>query len=136
MRFDSKLNFVPPDVLESGGIGSIGANDAESFNATTLDDVVRIVIEKFVDQLPEYQRSAVQMTVMSRYTYEEAANMIELLRGRPTDKKTVWRWAQQGVQSIKKWLADSPWVGAITHNKIPVAYIDFSEPIFLQEEEA
>lgn len=133
--FSNKVNFVPPDMLESGGLASINANDGESFNKETIDDVVRLVVEKFVDQLPEWQRSAVQMAVMSQYTYEETANMISQLRGVPTDKKTVWRWARKGVQSIKEWLAESPWVGAITHNKIPVSFIDFSTPVFLEEEE-
>jgi hypothetical protein len=133
--FPNKVNFVPPELLESGGLGALTSNDGESFNKETVDDVIRIVIEKFVDQLPEWQRSAVQMSVMSKFTYEETAEMISNLRGVQTDKKTVWRWAQQGVQSIKEWLAESPWVGAITHNKIPVAYIDFSTPVFLEEEE-
>jgi len=133
--FYNKVNFVPPDLLESGGIGALSANDGESFTRESVDDVVRLVVEKFVDQLPEWQRSAVQMTVMSQYTYEEAAEVISGLRGVPTDKKTVWRWARKGIQSIKEWLAVSPWVGAIPHHKIPVSFIDFSTPVFLDEEE-
>ena len=85
---------------------------------------MRIVLDDFVNLLPEWQRSAVQMTVMANMTYREASEIISTLRGIPTDRKTVWRWSKSGVEQIMEWMRKSPWVGAITRNKIPVEYLD------------
>lgn len=75
------------------------------------------------------------MCVMAGLTYEEAARTISVYRGIQTDKKTVWRWARQGVEEIKDWLVASPWVGALTNGKIPVEYLDKSLSISLPWEE-
>lgn len=75
------------------------------------------------------------MCVMAGLTYEEAARKISAHRGIETDKKTVWRWAKQGVEEIKDWLIASPWVGALTNGKIPVEYLDAAKSIDLPWEE-
>jgi hypothetical protein len=114
--------LVPSQFFDSGKIGAQSATNDEDSSDT--DDVVRIVIDDFIQFVPEWKRSALQMTVMSKLTYEEAAEKISTLRGVKTDKKTVWRWAQEGLQIVKDYLIASPWVGAVTDGKIPVEYLD------------
>jgi len=113
---------IDPAWLSSGSIGAQTAIYDEA--QRNGDDVLRIVLDDFVNLLPEWQRSAVQMTVMANMTYREASEIISTLRGIPTDRKTVWRWSKSGVEQIMEWMRKSPWVGAITRNKIPVEYLD------------
>lgn len=120
---------VPPEFFDSGQIGAQSASYDTNVNET--DDVVRVIIDDFLQFVPEWRRSALQMTVMSKLTYEEAAEKITELRGVRTDKKTVWRWAQEGAEIVKDYLIASPWVGAITSGKIPVQYLDESKDIYL-----
>jgi DNA-directed RNA polymerase specialized sigma24 family protein len=125
----NKSTSVPPEFFDSGQIGAQTASYDKEDNEG--DDVVRIIIDDFIQFVPEWKRSAVQMTVMSKLTYEEAAEKISVMRGVPTDKKTVWRWAQEGLQIAKDYLIASPWVGAMTNGKIPVEYLDDSKEIYL-----
>jgi DNA-directed RNA polymerase specialized sigma24 family protein len=125
----NKSTSVPPEFFDSGKIGAQTASYDEEENES--DDVVRIIIDDFIQFVPEWKRSAVQMTVMSKLTYEEAAEKITVLRGVQTDKKTVWRWTQEGLQIVKDYLMASPWVGAMTNGKIPVEYLDNSKEIYL-----
>lgn len=120
---------VPPEFFDSGQIGAQAASHDEPEKEG--DDVVRIIVDDFLQFVPEWKRSALQMTVMSKLTYEEAAEKITELRGVRTDKKTVWRWAQEGAEIVKDYLIASPWVGAVTSGKIPVEYLDESEEIYL-----
>lgn len=112
---------VSPDVFDSGLIGFRASNGADM--APEVDeDIVRIVMDTFVQKLPEWQKSAVEMTLFAGMTFQEASEYLTKLRGRPTDKKTVWRWAKQGAEQLQEWLLKSPWTGAITNSKIPVDY--------------
>lgn len=123
------MSFVPPEYFDSGEIGRQTASEDKEVRGN--DDVTRVIIDDFLQFVPEWKRSAVQMTVMSKWTYEQAAEKISELRGVPTDKKTVWRWAQQGLEIVKKYLISSPWVGAITDGKIPVEYLDERQEVYL-----
>lgn len=123
-------SHVPPEYFESGEIGRQTATFDEPFSRE-YEDVLRIVIDNFVNMLPEWNRSSVQMTVMSKMTYEEAAKVISVLRGVETDKKTVWRWTYKGVEMIQEWLVKSPWVNNITNGKIPVDKIDLTSSIMI-----
>jgi hypothetical protein len=125
----NRSTSVPPEFFDSGQIGAQSASYDEPDKEG--DDVVRIIIDDFLQFVPEWKRSSVQMTLMSKMTYEEAAQKITELRGVRTDKKTVWRWAQEGVEIIKEYLMASPWVGAMTKGKIPVEYLDESKEIYL-----
>jgi len=122
--------FIDPALFESGAVAHATGLVDEYF-VSSSEDVVRIVLDNFVKELPEYKRTAVEMCIMSRITYEEAAEHISIMRGIPTDKKTVWRWAQSGLEDMKKWLMDSPWVAALTEGKIPVELLDASIPVGL-----
>jgi len=121
-------SFVPPEYFESGEIGRQTATFDEPF-MHEQEDVLRIVLDNFINMLPEWNRSSVQMTLMSKMTYEEAANVITTLRGIHTDKKTVWRWTYKGVEMIQEWLSKAPWVNNITGGKIPVDKIDLTSSI-------
>lgn len=115
--------FIDPALFESGAVG-LATGKTDSYFDNPPEDVVRMVMDNFVKQLPTLKRAAVEMCVMSQMTYEEASKHIAIIRGVPTDKKTVWRWAQAGLEDIKGWLMDSPWVSAITEGKIPVDMLD------------
>jgi len=122
--------FIDPNLFESGSIAqSTGRKD--NYFSSDSEDVVRMVLDNFIKQLPPLKHAAIEMCVMSKITYEEAAHEISLKRGVETDKKTVWRWAQSAVEELKEWLMDSPWVSAITQGKIPVDMLDASLPILL-----
>ena len=121
-----------PEMFNAGEIASASATNDEYFSPDfDADDAARIVLDVFVNLLPEWKRSAVQMCVMSKLTYEEAAERISVMRGVKTHKKTVWRWAQQGVTQMRGWLVNAPWVSTITGGKIPVDNINVDMPVSL-----
>ena len=120
--------FVDPALFDSGAIGQ-ATGETDSYFDSSPEDVVRMVLDNFIKQLPPLKRAAVEMCVMSQMTYEQAAEHIAVMRGVATDKKTVWRWAQSGLEDIKSWLIDSPWVAAITEGKIPVDMLNASLPV-------
>jgi hypothetical protein len=123
--------FIDPALFESGAVG-LATGIEDSYFKSSTEDVVRMVMDNFIKQLPVLKRAAVEMCIMSQMTYEQAAEKISLIRGIETDKKTVWRWAQSGLEDIKSWLIDSPWVSAITEGRIPVDMLDPSIPVGLQ----
>lgn len=109
--------IVSPDAFGTGAIGEQTATHDRYF--TDLDeDTLLIVVDNFMSKLPEPQKSAVQMCIMHRYTYEEAANKLSIARGIRTDKKTVWRWAQQGVEMLGKMFEAAKWTSEISP-KVP-----------------
>jgi hypothetical protein len=126
--------YVDPAFFDSGEIGAkTGTYDSHFLNDT--EDSVRMVLDSFVSQLEEYKKSAVEMCVMSKMTYEEAAEHISVARGIETDKKTVWRWARAGLEDLRSWLMDSPWVSPLTNGKIPVESLDKMIDILLPWED-
>ena len=126
--------FVDPTFFDSGDLGLLTGDTDEHFT-NDIESSIRIVLDAFVSNLPEYHKSAVEMCVMSNITYEAAAETISILRGVQTDKKTVWRWARAGVEQVKEWLMQSPWVGPVTDGKIPVEYLDRIKEVSLPWEE-
>ena len=128
------ISFVSPDAFGSGEIGRQTATHDEYFKQNP-EPSVRMILSHFIEYVPEYKRSAVEMCVMSQITYEAAAETISLMRGTKTDKKTVWRWAKAGLEDIKAMLLRSPWVNAATNGKIPVEFLDPEIPIDLPWED-
>jgi DNA-directed RNA polymerase specialized sigma24 family protein len=108
---------ISPDYFSSGEIGHQTAQHDEYF-ATDSEPTIRIILDNFVSRLPEYQKSAVEMCVMAGMTYEEAAGIITIHRGKFTHKKTVWRWAQQGVVMLGNMFKAAGWATAISP-KVP-----------------
>jgi DNA-directed RNA polymerase specialized sigma24 family protein len=107
-----RQTHLKPEYLESGTIGLSAATHDEYFTARP-EPTLRIVLDRFVEHVPEPQRSAMEMCVMKRMTYKEAAEYFTEQRGKTTDPKTVWRWARQGVKIVGKMLARTPWAGAM-----------------------
>jgi len=103
---------IRPEYLESGAIGLSTAVHDQYFSERP-ESTLRIVLDRFVQHVPEPQRTAMEMCVMKRVTYKEASEYFTAQRGKTTDPKTVWRWAQQGVRMMGKMLAGTPWAGAI-----------------------
>jgi DNA-directed RNA polymerase specialized sigma24 family protein len=108
---------IDPEAFGSGAIGAQTATYDQYFQKEG-DTTLRIVVGHFVDRLPEPQKSAVEMCVMAGMTYEEAAAHISVDRGIVTHKKTVWRWAKQGVNMLGEMFQKAGWVGAI-NPKVP-----------------
>lgn len=100
---------------EAFGSGAIGAQTAtyDNYFEDDKEPTIRIVLAHFVNRLPEPQKSAVEMCIMAGMTYEEAARHISVDRGIVTHKKTVWRWAKQGVNMLGQMFHNAGWVGAI-----------------------
>ena len=103
---------IDPEYLESGSIGLSTATHDRYFT-TGGEPTLRIVIDQFIQKVPEPQRSAVEMCVMKRVTYKEAAEWFTVQRGITTDPKTVWRWAQKGVEIIGNMLQSTAWASAV-----------------------
>jgi DNA-directed RNA polymerase specialized sigma24 family protein len=98
--------------MESGDIGRQTA-DVDTYVASGVEPTLRIVVHQFLEQLQEPQRAAVEMCIMKRMTYKEAAEWFTLERGVKTDPKTVWRWAQQGVDRLGTMFSNAKWATAI-----------------------
>lgn len=109
---------ISPELFESGGIGASTANKDYYFDNRPKEEVLKIVISTLVDSLPEWEKSSVEMTIMSKMTYEQAAQEISILRGKKTDRKTVWKWARRGMKMLEEQL-QQPWVHNITGGRVP-----------------
>ena len=125
---------LDPNLFDSGEIGFQTA-DRDIYFDNDNEVTVRIVLDAFIELLPENHKSAVEMCIMSQMTYEEAAEIMTVRRGIKTDKKTVWRWAKAGGKQIRDWLIETPWVGPLTNNKIPVGNLEDSLSFDLPWEE-
>ena len=103
---------LDPAALESGSIGAQTATEDTYFDGG-VEPTLRIVVTHFLERLEEPQKTAVEMCIMKRMTYKEAAEWFTAERGRTTDPKTVWRWAQQGVQQLARMFERAKWATAI-----------------------
>jgi DNA-directed RNA polymerase specialized sigma24 family protein len=108
---------LDPVALESGDIGRQTANTDRYFDGG-VEPTLRILVSHFIERLDEPQRTAVEMCIMKRMTYKEAAEWFTLERGIKTDPKTVWRWAQQGVDRLGRMFQRARWMHAI-EPKVP-----------------
>lgn len=103
---------IDPSFLEDGAIGAQTATTDKYFS-NNVEPTLRIVMGHFVEQLPEPQRSAVEMCVMKNMSYREAAEWFSIERNYETHKKTVWRWAQSGLKMLRAMLKEASWGAAI-----------------------
>lgn len=112
--------LLDPEYLASGSIGAQTASEDEYFR-TGNEPTLRIVVDYMLQQLEEPQRTAVQMCIMERISYAQAAQWFSSERGKKTDPKTVWRWAQQGVEQLARMFEKAGWAAQI------VPKLDFEE---------
>lgn len=110
-----RQTWLDPTHLESGTIGMSQATYDEYFTERP-EPTLRIVLDQFAKHVPEPQKTAMEMCVMKRMTYKEAAEYFTRQRGKKTDPKTVWRWARQGVEIMRAMLARTQWAGAMLPN--------------------
>jgi len=103
---------LDPAALDSGDIGR-QTSVSDDYFAAGVEPTLRIVVSHFLDQMPDKQRAAVEMCVMKRMTYKEAAEWFTVERGIKTDAKTVWRWAQQGIEQLGTMFANARWTTSI-----------------------
>lgn len=123
-------SFVSPEYFESGNIARQTAV-TDTYFLSEIEPAVRTVVDEFLQNVPEWRRSAVQMCIMANLTYAEAAERISVMRGKRTHKKTVWRWAQQGLNELRELFEVAPWVGTMTDGKIPVNQEEPTGPVHL-----
>jgi DNA-directed RNA polymerase specialized sigma24 family protein len=103
---------MDPGYLESGSIGA-ATSVSDRYFASEHEPTLRILFDQFLQRVPEPQRSAVEMCVMKRVTYKEAAEWFTVHRGVRTDPKTVWRWAQRGTEMLAGMLQAASWASAV-----------------------
>jgi DNA-directed RNA polymerase specialized sigma24 family protein len=103
---------LDPAALGSGDIGRQTAVEDFYFNGE-VEPTLRIVVHHFLERLEDPQKSAVEMCIMKRMTYKEAAEWFTQERRKNTDPKTVWRWAQQGVAQLGKMFENAQWAHGI-----------------------
>lgn len=103
---------LDPAALESGSIGGQTASE-DTYFVGGVEPTLRIVLHHFMERLTDPQKSAVEMCIMKRMTYKEAAEWFTLERGRRTDPKTVWRWTQQGVAQLATMFEGAKWAHGI-----------------------
>lgn len=108
---------ISPDAFGTGDIGAQTATEDKYFD-DDKEPTLRIIMDNFVSRLPQPQKSAVEMCIMAGMTYQEAADHISVQRGIMTHKKTVWRWAKQGVNMLGEMFRSAGWAGAISP-KVP-----------------
>jgi len=103
---------IDPEYFNSGSIGAQTSVEDQYFR-TGVEPTLRIVIDNFLKKLEPHERAAVQMCVMERYSYAQAAEWFTQERGIKTDRKTVWRWARNGVQKLSGMFERAGWVAQL-----------------------
>jgi len=104
--------LIDPEYLASGDIGSQTAH-YDTYFRTNTEPTLRIVVDYMLGQIRDPQRAAVQMCVMERISYAKAAEWFTVQRGKKTDPKTVWRWAQQGVKQLADMFGKAGWAAKL-----------------------
>jgi DNA-directed RNA polymerase specialized sigma24 family protein len=109
---------IDPSFLEDGAIGAQTAQ-TDTYFPNNVEPTLRIVVGHFMEQLPEPQKSAVEMCIMKNMSYREAAEWFSIERNFETHKKTVWRWAQSGIKMLRSMLEEASWGAAIEPRILP-----------------
>jgi len=104
--------LLDPEYLASGDIGLQTAH-YDTYFRTNTEPTLRIVVDYMLSQIPDPQRTAVQMCVMERISYAKAAVWFTEHRNKRTDPKTVWRWAQQGVSKLSDMFGRAGWAAQL-----------------------
>lgn len=107
-----KTAIVSPEYFDSGEIGRQTANP-DGYFKTINETTLKIVIDHFVQRLPDNHRAAVEMCVMQGLSYATAAEHFTVERGITTDPKTVWRWANKGIEQLTRMFENAKWAASI-----------------------
>lgn len=126
-----KKTTIDPSWLADGSIGTATAHEDAYFEGTS-PDALALILSHLVDQLPEPDRSAVQMVAMAGMTYEDAAEHLAAARAVRPHRKTVWKWCRRGLLQVKTWLAEAGWATELTAGRIPLP----DDEVMLTNEEA
>lgn len=109
-----------PAWLENGRHGTAAATHDRYFAGGP--GALALVLNAVVNQLPEPQRSAVQMVAMQGMTLQDAADHLEAEVGKPVgarqDRKAVWRWVEQGLREVRARLEGSPWIDVLLEGRV------------------
>ena len=108
---------LDPSMLDGGSIGVQTASFDRYFHTGEADETLTIIVQAFVDKLEEPVKTSLQMCVMQGISYAEAAKTISAWRGKKTDPKTVWKWAQKGKRQVASLLQNATWASEVS--KIP-----------------
>ena len=103
---------IDPEYFESGSIGSQTSVEDRYFR-TGAEPTLRIVVDNFMKKLDYNERVAVEMCIMQRHSYGEAARWFTQDRGIKTDPKTVWRWARKGLGKLSGMFERAGWVAQL-----------------------
>lgn len=105
--------MLDPSWLRGGSLGSQTATHDNPF-PEMRDDVVALVVDRFIERLPDKEREAVSMCVIGGMSYAEAGAEMG------HDKKTVWRWCKRGLGRIESWITGAPWLRELAGDRLPV----------------
>lgn len=104
---------VEPRALDEGTIGVLGASESAEHQWMHGDRVqaLGVVMVELVRRIPDPRdRAAVQMAVMEGMSYADAAELMAAEVGYVPDMKTVWRWAQRGLDYIAEVVEHTAWL--------------------------
>jgi DNA-directed RNA polymerase specialized sigma24 family protein len=78
----------------------------------TEEDSVSLVIEALLAQLPERQRTVIEMCIFSQITYTEASRQLKC------SDQTVRREVLRALAFLRASLEGTPWLGVIMNSKL------------------
>lgn len=93
-----------PHLVDSGQLAPYFTVEDTYFADTDFnDDTLILYVKRIMDELPERQRSCVQLCVMNGHSYLEASRMMGC------SDQTVRREVLRGLKTIKEAILDSAW---------------------------
>ena len=111
---------IDPDLLTRGDIGALTAHHDRYFQ-TDDPGALEVIFARAVARLREPDRDCVVMVSMHGMTYDEAAELLHPELGRRVHRKTIWRWAQRGLDQLRDELAGSSWAAILLADRLPTA---------------
>jgi DNA-directed RNA polymerase specialized sigma24 family protein len=105
----SKKNLpYDPSRADSGVLAADLSYQDIYFQAQANDeDSATLVLESLIQELPDRQRSAIEMCVLARISYAEAGRMMKC------SDQTMRRETLRAIAKIKKRIEATPWLVAI-----------------------
>lgn len=114
-----KRTTLDPALFDTGAIGVQTAHH-DDLTPDRTPEMLALVLSAVVDDLPEPDRSVVQMVSMQGLSCAEAARHLEPEIGRLVHKKTVWRWEARGLAEVERRLGNAPWLSTLTDGRVPL----------------
>ncbi len=96
-----------PSRADSGVLAGDLSYDDKYFTNEPDEDSAALVLETLIKELPDRQRSAIEMCVLARISYAEAGRMMQC------SDQTMRRETFRAIGKIKKRIEATPWLIAL-----------------------